>query len=230
MPSCVICGSPVCSDALLGLCEACSAGLDICGEHVCDRCGTPLWADSCSCGPLVRFDTARSVFVWEGPVRDIVLKLKYARRWDLARLMGDMMAATWRASDLPVPDVVVPVPIRPGRFLFRGYNQSALLAKTVARHLKRRSEDRFLVRVTDRGLPSSTKGSSRRQRILAAEKSFKNTRKTTRGGKTDPVGLDILLVDDVMTTGATTSACANCLKKAGATRVNVITFAKAVSS
>ena len=225
VPSCMICGASLeHNDPLLGLCDMCSAEVQICGEQVCDRCGTPLWADSCSCGPMIHFETARSVFVWTGAVQDLVLKLKYGRRWDVANLMGDMMAATWYAADLPMPDIVVPVPIGARRYLSRGYNQSVLLARATARRMQCRFEDRFLLRTNVKGVPTSTKGSDRRQRFEIAGKSFKSV----SSGKNGPDGLNILLADDVMTTGATASACADCLKNCGAARVDVITFARAI--
>ena len=219
---CLICGAPVSGTAVLNLCPDCSTQVEMCGNNVCPRCGAPSWAPaSCLCKNDIHFDTVRSPFVWNGPVRDIVLALKYARRWELAASMAGPLVSAWRAAGMSMPNVVVPVPIGAGRVLTRGYNQSALLGRSTASRLGVQFSESFLARDSS-GI--STKGHGRQFRIKTARNAFRATRPGSLKGMT------VLLVDDVMTTGATASACSACLKNEGASRVDVLTFARAVLS
>ena len=127
--------------------------------------------------------------------------------------------AKWRSTEMSMPDLIVPVPIGASRFLLRGYNQASLLASEVARILETPCDHTALKK---RASQRSTKGRGRLSRKTTSISAFDIGKNRVFFGKT------ILLVDDVMTTGATASACARCLKAAGATRVEVLTFARAV--
>lgn len=217
---CPACGSTVNGAELFDLCEACSALVIGCGVDVCARCGSPA-EESCICadsGPG-GFDAARSAFVWAGPIRGLVLSLKYSRRWELARPMGTVMAATWRQSGLPVPDVVTCVPLGWRRYLSRGYNQAGLLAAGFARAIAAPASVNVLTRG---GSFASTRGASRATRIEQVSGAF------GIGRHASVSGMRVVLVDDVLTTGATAGECARVLKSAGAARVDVVTFARAV--
>lgn len=188
---------------------------------VCDGCGLPFAYDirsrcaACLARPRA-FDRARCACLYDDASRDLILKLKHGDRPDLARLF-----ALWlhRAAPelLAMCDVVAPVPMHPGRLFRRRYNQAAEIARPLARLAGRRHLPDVLVRSRDTG---GQGGRSRRGR-----------REAVRGAFSAPAparvqGLRILLVDDVLTTGATAEACARALKKAGAAAVDVAVVAR----
>jgi ComF family protein len=154
-----------------------------------------------------------------GPIPGILLKLKYGEAFELARPLGRILAATVLAAGLAGADVVVPVPLSPRRLRSRGYNQSVLLMSMIASCLGIRPLPAALLRVRD---PGPQAGRGRHERQVSVEACF------LAGSRTRVAGLHVLLVDDVVTTGATASECARVLKEAGATRVDAIAVARAV--
>lgn len=218
-PSCPSCGLMVSPGRLFDLCDACSVSVLPCSTDGCAICGAPD-GGACVCrqGGEESFDSARSAFVWAGPVREIVLALKYSRRWDLARPMGMAMAAAWRSSGLPAADIVTSVPLSWRRYMSRGYNQAGLLAAEFCAATGMSDGIGLLGRAGGSG---STRGASREARLARAA----GTVHLQTGADLDGAG--IILVDDVLTTGATAAECARALKIAGAARVDVVTFARA---
>jgi ComF family protein len=162
-------------------------------------------------------DQFRALADFSGPLRDVVLSFKYRGKGYLARPLGEWMAAhapDWtRDCDLVVG---VPAPFR--RRVFRGYHPAGVLAGVVARRLQRPFETRALRRLG--GFPSQT-ALDRRHRRENAERSF------SAGSRAANVrGLRVLLVDDVSTTGATLSRCAELLRRAGAVSVTGLVLAQ----
>ena len=152
---------------------------------------------------------------------DLVHGLKYEGWRQLAPTMGQAMAALelpW-PGNAPAPPLVVPVPTSPRRLRARGYNQAELLARQVASALGMR-----MVAALERA------GASPSQTSLAPEARWRNVRGAFRPGPGAAAaeGRSVILVDDVLTTGATASAAAECLADAGAGPVVVVTFARAV--
>lgn len=196
-------------------------------QPVCERYGTPLPHDMGQGALSARaimdppvFDRARSAARYEGPARQMVLALKFARRRDLSGPMGTWMA---RAGDeLFTPDsLLVPVPLHRWRLWRRRFNQSADLAASVARAAGCRHEPMLLARTRR----------TRQQVGLDAASRHKNVRGAFAirpGWENDVFGKPVVLIDDVMTTGSTVSACCRVLKRAGASRVDVLTFAVAI--
>ncbi len=217
---CISCGAPVETGGVFDLCGECSALVLPCDSGGCRVCGSPT-PGSCVCGldGSPAFEAARSAFVWAGPVRGIVLALKYSRRWEMARPMGRVMAAAWRAGCLPAPDVVTCVPLSWRRCIGRGYNQAALLAVEFGRAAGLEVDAGLLRRS---GPAGSTRGASRAVRLSRATGSI------TAAGPDVAEGRRVILVDDVLTTGSTASECARVLRAAGAVRIDVVTFARAV--
>lgn len=167
------------------------------------------------------FQRLRCAVIHDGPGRKLVHQLKYQDRTDLARLMASWML---RASDGAVAecDCIVPVPLHRRRFLSRRFNQSAELA----RHLAHLSDKPFLASTLLRVKPTT------RQVGLSARSRHDNVRgafAVAEGREADILGKRVVLVDDVYTTGATVSAAARRLKKAGAADITVLTFAMALS-
>jgi ComF family protein len=192
-------------------------------EHFCAQCKTPflnsfpldLEGRCALCRAGARgFDAAYCFGFYEGPLRELIHLLKYDGMKPLA---GPLTGYLWRALPLDEKfDAVVPMPLHWRRRFQRGFNQAAVLAKDVARRRKipllnavRR------VRAT------------RSQTGLTNAKRRENVSGAFRARRGWPVeGLRILLVDDVMTTGATASACASVLKRAGAKSVTLLTLAR----
>jgi competence protein ComFC len=162
------------------------------------------------------FAGARSLYLYQGPVREAVHALKYNHLSGLARPMAEMMAACLEREALAV-DAVVPVPLFGRRRRLRGYNQSALLGRELARL---------------GGLPLVEGGLARRRdtppqaRSVDAEARRRNVAGAFAADARRVEGRSVLLIDDVMTTGATLDACAQALRQAGAASVWALTFAR----
>ncbi|MBD8891980.1 ComF family protein [Labrenzia suaedae] len=224
-PRCLACGCRTGHTG--GLCPSCWMDMPFLENPVCERYGTPLPHDMGEGALSARaimdppvFDRSRSVARYEGPARQMVLALKFARHRDLGKPMGEWMARA--GQELLSPEsLVLPVPLHRWRLLCRRFNQSADLAAAVARAAGCTHEPMLLARTRR----------TRQQVGLDAASRQKNVRGAfaiRAGYVTDVFGRAVVLVDDVMTTGSTASACARVLKKAGASRVDVLTFALAV--
>lgn len=191
---CQICGGMVGKGSVDGLCHAC-------------RRRRP------------HFDIARSALVYEGPQRRLVHGFKYNGWTWLADDLADMLEATARASfDLREVDVVLPVPLHPAKFIMRRYNQSALLARKLARRTRLPFSSDLLKRVRDTGTQTRLGRHMRERNVSGA---FLATCPGAVRART------ILLVDDVMTTGATAGEIAKTLKAAGAWRVWALALCRA---
>lgn len=221
-PRCPGCGQIVDGDDRF--CAACFVALQFLGPPQCACCALPLPHDgdpAARCGACLAepppFDTARAPLAYGGPARQVVLALKHGRRLVLARLMARVMLRV--AGTLPDDMVIVPVPSHRWRLWQRGFNQAA----EIARHLARQSGRPLLVDALIRTKPTaSTRGLTRKQRQANVTGAFKVARVA------DVQGRAVLLVDDVMTTGATVAACARQLRRAGARQVAVLTYTRAL--
>ncbi len=191
----------------------------------CPRYGTPFAVDL-GVGTLLSaraiadppaFSRGRAVALYDGVARELVHKLKYGDRLDLAGIMGRMMAASGRDL-IAEADCVVPVPLHRWRLWRRRFNQAALLARTVARAEGKPLELRALSRVK---ATRSQVGLTRAARARNLQGAFK----VPDAARPRVAGRKILLVDDVSTTGATGNAAARALLRAGAASVDLLTFA-----
>lgn len=221
--ACAACGAilPAGEAPALPLCPACSAAVFRVEAPGCPRCGapggTPDPCPDCREDPP-SFDAARAVFEYAGTIPGLILRLKYARAWDLARPLGRLAAAAVVLAGED-PEVVVPVPLSPARLATRGYNQAWLLARAAARTLGVAARADALRRVRDPGPQGHHGRAERRDRVRGCFEA-----------RPDPVlrGRRVLLVDDVLTTGATAGECARALRSAGAARVAVVAVARAL--
>jgi ComF family protein len=166
------------------------------------------------------FDYARSAALYGDVLREALHAFKFGRRRALARPLGDLMAQVG-PSALPVaePDVLIPVPLHPRREQERGFNQALLLAHRLGRgwHVPVRAD------VLTRTVATSS------QTHLSAEERRANVRRAFSLRRPEIVaGRHVVLVDDILTTGSTASACAACLREGGAATVGVLTVARAI--
>ncbi len=211
------------TDSLGGLCPDCWRDTSFIAGTACKQCGAPLpgegedlLCDSCITFPPA-WNRGASAVLYEGGGRKMVLALKHGDRLDLVPALAGWMRGP--AKDLlQTADIVAPVPLHRWRLLKRKFNQSAELA----RHLSRpKCIPDLLTRI--RRTPSQA-GLNRVQRMENQRGAFDiNPRFSS---KLD--GKSVLLVDDVMTTGATLSACAEALFAAGAANVDVVVLARVV--
>jgi ComF family protein len=159
--------------------------------------------------------TLISASLYAGPVAEAVRRLKYRGRPDLARQLA-AFAKERVSAELPGEAVLVPVPIHARRLAERGYNQSALLATCLARQLDRIAHPRALRRVRE---TEAQAGLGRSDRLINLRQAFEAWRL--------PTGRRVVLVDDVLTTGATAAACIEALGRAGVEVAAVVTVARA---
>lgn len=215
---------PGCSQKLQDhglLCPACWAELTPLAAPFCGQCSLPFEFDSdtdSSCGACIKqkpeFDYARSAVIYDAFGKSMVLKLKHSAGTVYVPVMAQMMI---RALGEITADVVMPVPLHAGRLLKRRFNQSQLLAKEVSKSLAIELDCFSLRKVK---ATASQGGLDRAERLRNVSSCFKVHKQADIADKS------ILLVDDVLTTGATAEACARELKKAGAREVGVVTFAR----
>lgn len=222
-PRCLGCGGEV--EAPGQLCGNCWGGLSFIADPCCGRCGRPFHATRTSapfCADCLRdppaYDRARAVLVYDDASRDMVLAFKHGDRTDAAPTYANWMARAAGPLLERGVDLVVPVPLHRWRLLRRRYNQSALLAQVLARHTGVPFRPAALSRVR----PTRSQG-----RLSAAGRA-RNVRGAFAARPEQVKGRSVLLVDDVLTSGATLSACARTLKRVGAREVFAVTLARVV--
>lgn len=224
-PQCVVCARPV--EKASGLCPACFRRMPFIERPYCERLGTPFDEDlgertlsPAAVAAPPAFGRARAVARFEGPARDLVHRLKYGDRTDLGPLLGRWMARAG-AEILDGADALVPVPLHWRRLWGRRFNQAALLAGGMASACGAP----VAVDVLRRGKPT------RSQVGLSASERARNLQGALQVPEAERIrvkGRALVLVDDVMTTGATANAAARVLLRAGAARVDVMLFALVV--
>lgn len=220
-PACLACHRPLSShDAI---CAGCWSKIDFIRPPLCDRLGIPLPFDIG--GPMVSaaaqanppdYDRARAVARFDGVMRELVHDLKFRDRHDARHLFGRWLVEAGREL-LTDADLVLPVPLTRSRLFTRRFNQAAVLAQEVARLSGVRFEPEALLR-TRRTVPQV--GLSRQQRRDNVSGAFA----VSERAKAAVSGAKLVIIDDVITTGATVGACARALKKAGAARVDVLSL------
>ena len=200
------------------LCGPCRAELPLLPSGTCQRCAAMRTARGVcrGCRQLSpRLRSVRAVFAYAGLARSAVLALKFRSGRHLAPLMAEWMAPALRARPLQA-EVVVPVPLSPQRLRERGYNQALLLAHAIAA----RTGGATVAEVLSREHRTP-------QQSLDAAQRLKNLEGAVHCRDPGPIrGRRVIVVDDVVTTGATLSACAEALARAGATRVSGLAFAR----
>ncbi len=217
---CVVCNNEL--GPQVGVCKACTSALPFIHPPMCQCCGKPLMlgaSEETNRCPDCRheshnFDEARAVFEYSTIISQLLYRFKYGTEFHLGLPFGHFMAGaiqpSWKV------DLMLPVPLHPNRKKKRGYNQSALLADAIADYTGLALQEGILLRTMD--TPTQTK-LHKRERLQNLQSAFFVSSKAPIRGK------NILLVDDVYTTGATADSCSQPLKDAGANKIYVITLA-----
>lgn len=209
-----------------GLCGPCWRDTPFITGAVCESCGIPLLGaadgyrlecDDCLARPRPWRD-GRAALLYQDKARDLVLALKHADRPEIARPAGRWLARA--AQPLLCRDMLVaPVPLHWSRLLKRRYNQSALLARSLAHQVGAELCPDLLIRVRRTSVQDGKTADQRFSDLAGAIGLHPR-----RAGRLR--GRDLLLVDDVMTSGATLSACATACMAGGVASVSVVTLAR----
>lgn len=201
-------------------CGACDNAAQSIREPLCEKCGLPITSGSYCAACQVHdyaFDVARAWAAYRGGLRKAILSLKRRHNKDLGGRLASHLEELYRSQGWKA-DLLVPVPLAPGRRKLRGYNQVDLLARPVASAI---------------GLPYIESALVRRHETepqfeLNAAQRWENLHGAFRADPAPLRGMSILLVDDIMTTGATLDAAAEALKTAGARHVFAMTLTRAL--
>ncbi|HVB83136.1 MAG TPA: ComF family protein [Candidatus Binataceae bacterium] len=232
-PRCAACGASLPVDTTRRVCAPCLDAVEPLRPPLCLVCGAPLHTalddqrcDHCRAAPPA-FDTARAVTRYRSgtdssgtggssTVAALLRRHKYGLDQSLGRALAEFLDAA-PVLDAGAYDLVIPVPLHRARLRWRGFNQAALLGAALARRLNCSLDVATLARV--RSTASQT-ARDRAQRARNVRNAFAVRRPSRVAGRR------VLLVDDVMTTGATADECARVLRAAGARRIDVFTLAR----
>jgi ComF family protein len=221
---CIHCKKPLSpDDYLFQLCAQCRETIEPNLPPFCRKCSRPLAGlDRTHCRTCDEnthhFDRAWATIIYNDTSQDLIHVFKYANKTSLRHYFGHCLNTFWDTYQnvLPRPDLLVPVPLHPTRQRERGYNQAQLLAEKLAQHAQIPLDTKSLVR--SRFTPNQA-AQSRKERWTNISGAFKIKHQISIREK------NILLIDDLYTTGATASEAAAVLKAAGAVEVNVLTLA-----
>ncbi|HXS07184.1 MAG TPA: ComF family protein [Rhizomicrobium sp.] len=225
-PLCIGCGEPL--GAGQGFCPSCWSGIAFLDGPMCACCGLPFAFDAgedTRCAPCMTrapaFDRARAIFAYDEKSRGPILALKHADRLDLTPGFAQWLARSGQDM-LAEIDLILPVPLHRLKLWQRRYNQAAELARSLGARSGKPVAPSALKRVR----PTESQGA-----MVSAKARRRNVRNAF--AVPDPAlvaGRSLLLVDDVVTTGATVEACAKALKQAGAAKVQVLALARVVKA
>lgn len=224
-PVCISCRARVGAHGLL--CGACFARIDFIAPPICARLGVPLPYDtgspSLSAAAIARppvYDRARAAAHYSETMRGLIQSFKYGDRQEGLKLFGRWLAKA--GAELTADaDLILPVPLFRSRLWWRRFNQSAMLARELARLTGVPADCFSLKRVRRTASQVGLTADQRRRNVRGAFKVDARRRDRIKGRR-------VVVVDDVITTGATAEACARALKRAGAARVDVLALARAV--
>lgn len=197
------------------LCPDCDGALPRYSRPWCPHCGVPESYARCACPSLPeQLAMVRSVGPFAGWLREAIHRLKYHGEWARADDLGGLLADA--IVDLPRCDLVLPVPLHPSRRKLRGFNQSALLAEAIGRSHSL-AVGNVLIRTRRTHAQVDLHAAARATNVAGA---------FAVAGNVALTGKSVLIVDDVITTGATLAACTDALREAGAETVAAATLAR----
>ncbi|HET6161760.1 MAG TPA: ComF family protein [Dongiaceae bacterium] len=224
-PRCLKCGEIVGDPG--ALCGPCWSALKFLTAPCCACCGLPFefeMGEGSLCGACTAerplYDRARSALTYDDASRDLILRFKHADRIDGAATFASWMARAG-AELVSAADIIAPVPLHRWRLVRRRYNQAAILANTIGRARGKLVIPDLLVRRKATESQGHLGRSQRRRNVAGAFALHPQRAQVATGAR-------ILLIDDVLTTGATAEACARALRNAGASAVDLLVLARVV--
>ena len=215
-PTCCSCGNP---GALF--CSDCQANSQVITNNKCQICGIPLpsagvCADCRNSPPP--FSSLRSWAVYNGPLREALISLKYHNNLGLGMIFSDFLAEIIINEKWNI-DYIVPIPISKGHARKRGYNQSMVISRPLSYLLDIPIDNRSVIRVKE----------TSSQVTLSRDERFTNLKYAFRTVSDKLIGKRVLIVDDITTTGATLISCSETLKDSGCSEVYCLTVAKTIT-
>jgi len=230
-PRCAACERRLPLETVQRVCADCLAAVERLHDPLCTVCGVPVdpgrdenpggWCRGCSTSPPA-FTQARAITRYRAddeeraPVPSMIRRHKYGRDQSLTHALAECVGEPLPLAENDY-DLVVPVPLHHTRLRWRGFNQAALISIAIARRLARPLDTGSLIRTR---ATSSQTAKDRQERHRNVHNAFQVKRPARIANRR------ILLIDDVMTTGATVDECARVLLAAGARRVDVLTLAR----
>lgn len=220
---CICCGSMIDGTRPYAICDECAEKLHWINGRTCEKCGKALpetykgrYCYDCLTGEH-RFKKAYSCFTYGLHEREIILDFKYNGKGYIGKKFGDIMYDKIMYENLDI-DVIIPVPLHKKRQKQRGYNQSEVMAKRLAEHMGKPMKADMLCRVHE---TSFLRSLNPQERGYALKGAFA----LKPGGEEYLRNKNVLLIDDIYTTGATVDECSRVLAEAGACDVYVLTLA-----
>ncbi|MFQ5508038.1 MAG: phosphoribosyltransferase family protein [Leptospirillia bacterium] len=223
------CERPLAGAPNAWFCAVCWGDLEVIDDSLCDHCGLALARGAVDagdlparrCGNCIKtppaFDRLRTLGLYQGVLARAVQLLKYRERTGLARALVERADLGVLPPEFHEADRVVPVPLYPARLRTRGFNQSTRIARALGGRLEVPVQETALARVRS---TRTQVGLSRKERVSNVAHAFQVVSATPLRGRS------VILVDDVVTTGATVSACVRALKRAGVKQVTVWALAR----
>ncbi len=226
--SCLYCNCNLNNSYELYICKNCKQAIPYISHSSCNRCGTILgphattkMQEGCATckGKHLPFNTLTSIAHYDGVMKTLIHKFKYARQKFLFSLLNDIVLTSEKPKEIvPDIDVIVPVPLHWLKKMRRGFNQSELLSRGIHKHFSKPLSTNNLCRI--KNTVSQTQLTKRQRQANIRDAFFVNYPKSFNGKK-------VLLVDDVLTTGVTASECSKKLREAGAESVHLLILATA---
>ena len=219
--TCIMCGSEV-NESEFCLCDSCEGSLERCNK-VCEICGNPIKSEASVCvvcaGKKREFDYARAPLVYKNNVVRAVHNFKYSGKKYLAKPFAKIMFSSYNElKDLVGNfDMIIPIPLHKDKQKKRGFNQAELLANEIALLADVKVEKDLVKRVKNTTTQTELSREGRRANL---ENAFELIDKSKVKGK------NVLIIDDILTTGATTESLSKLLKNAKAKHICVLTFAR----
>jgi ComF family protein len=221
-PLCALCGAPGAGER--DLCSGCAAALPT-NPVACPRCALPLSAPAPACGRCLRapppFAAAHAPFCYGDPLDRLLTRFKFAADLAAGRVLGTLLIEAVTAA-LPRDAVLLPMPLHRRRLAERGFNQAWELTKMLARESGLQSRADLLLRMRPTDPQTGLNATSRRRNVRGAFV-VPPARATQLAGRT------VVLVDDVVTTGATAAEASRSLMRAGAAQVIIVAVARAAA-
>lgn len=206
-----------------GICNACLQDLPWHNCAQCPQCGLPAY-DNQLCGHCINsppdFDATRALFRYAFPVQPMLQRYKYGELLTLGETFGHLLAGYIAEKQInEKPDLIIPMPLHPQRLQERGFNQSLEMARIVAKNLEVKLDQNICQRIK---LSPPQASLPLKQRVKNMKGAFTCTQPLD--------GVNIAVIDDVMTTGASLNALAKTLKQAGASRVECWVIARTLAN